>query len=119
MINKLKRSLLMGAMVFAVSMFTVNCEVVTDPATDGPSCSYAGFYCYDLIDTDSTSVSTFELSCLGTYSDSACDTATYDVAGHCEYDNLVYEQAIFFDSTYYDATTALASCDALSGTWVD
>jgi hypothetical protein len=137
MINKMKRIILMGAMILGVSFFTSNCALF-DPAQNGPSCSlqYLGdnTACLDLIDTDSAAMADFEDDCndynlygsgyyTATYATIGCDLITYDVAGHCEYDDYGYAYAIWYSSEYisdygYTSTDLESICRSGGGTWV-
>jgi hypothetical protein len=121
MINKMKRIILMGAMILGVSFFTSNCALF-DPAQNGPSCEYSVyFYCMDLIDTEATAIADFTDDCElggGTFSDTGCDLTEYDVSGHCEMDFSGNNIAIWFSSSYYTAALAESVC-SYTGEWVD
>jgi hypothetical protein len=133
MINKIKRSLLMGAMVLGVSFFTSNCALF-DPAQNGPSCSITfnslNYMCLDLIDTDAAAITALEDDCStsdtyyslfngsATFDTLGCDLTSYDVTGYCEVEGTDYNYATWFSSDAYTSATAEAACDTLGGTWV-
>jgi len=102
----------------------------TNPAaTDGPVCSCAPIgFCYDLIPTDTASLSDFQTTCTGnancTYSagGTGCDTTVFNLPGYCDGKTAPFNgtHAAYANTTAYPDSAAFKSaCESNpSNTWV-